>query len=237
MARSDESVVAAAFVGSAASGREDAFSDIDLALRFGHGVDFAGVVESWTAAMFSEHGAVDHLDIWSGRTLYRVFLIDSSLQVDLSFWPYEDFAGTGEPFRIIFGESNPAAVFPNVDVSALIGMGWLHALHVRSAIARGRLWQAISMLDGLRDRALAIACFAAGVRVGQARDVDLLDPELLGRFRAALVTDAASAEVRRAFGVTTELFLEQVGSLDLARADRLRGPLHELVRSAERPAE
>ena len=183
--------------------------------------------------MYGEHGAVEHFDVWSGTTLYRVFLTDSSLQVDLSFWRYEGFAGTGEPFSVIFGESNPAAALRSVDVSALVGMGWLYALHVRSAIARRRLWQAMSMLDGLRDRALTVACFRAGLRTDQARDFDLLDAELLARFRASLARDAELAEVRRAFGVTTELFLDQVGALDIVLADRLRDPLHELVLSSD----
>jgi len=45
-----------------------------------------------------DHGAVDHLDMWSGSTLFRVFLLSSSMQVDLSFWPWETFAPSGASF-------------------------------------------------------------------------------------------------------------------------------------------
>lgn len=35
---------------------------------------------------------------------------------------------------------------------AVIGIGWLYALHARSALARGKLWQAMIMLDDLRNQ-------------------------------------------------------------------------------------
>jgi hypothetical protein len=62
--------------------------------------------------MYEAHGAVAHLDIWSGPTLFRVFLLASSLQVDLSFWPSDVFAASGGSFRLLFGHANEPAPSP-----------------------------------------------------------------------------------------------------------------------------
>jgi hypothetical protein len=184
--------------------------------------------------MYHDHGAIEHVDVSAGSVLYRVFLLPSSLQVDLSFWAYEDFAGTGEPFDLVFGQSNPEGSLDAPDVAVLAGMGWLYALHVRSSLARGKTWQAMSMLDGFRDRALAVACLEHGLRTSQARDLDLLPREVLAAFTASLVSRPDPAELARAFRSTAELFLEHVRSLDEELADRLVAPLNELVRTAAR---
>jgi len=90
-AKGDDRITAAALVGSAALSLEDEWSDIDLALRLADGHDPADVVTAWTGRMYDNHDAVDHLDIWSGRTLFRVFLLSTSLQV-LPAELYEDRA-------------------------------------------------------------------------------------------------------------------------------------------------
>lgn len=84
-ARIDRRIVAAGLVGSAARGTEDRWSDIDLALRLAPGQHPDEVVRSWTSAMYENHGAVTHTDLRSGRTLYRAFLLPTSLQVDISW--------------------------------------------------------------------------------------------------------------------------------------------------------
>lgn len=52
--------------------------------------DQAETIARWTDRMYGEHGAVHHVDIVSENTLYRVFLLSNTLQVDLSFWPSND---------------------------------------------------------------------------------------------------------------------------------------------------
>lgn len=86
-AQADDRISAAAVVGSAATHGEDEWSDIDLAFRLAAGLEAADVVDVWTGRMYEDHGAIDHLDVWSESTLFRVFLLPSTLQVDLSFWP------------------------------------------------------------------------------------------------------------------------------------------------------
>jgi len=126
-ARVDERITAAAVVGSVATHREDEWSDIDLAFRLATGLEPADVGDAWTGPMYEDHGAVDHLDVWSESTLFRVFLLSSSMQVDLSFWPWETFAASGTSFRLLFGEANKPRPPSPPTPEALIGMGWLYA--------------------------------------------------------------------------------------------------------------
>src|SRR5207245_2811650 len=91
--------------GSAALGREDRWSDVDLALSVA--ADREQVLAEWTDRMYREHAAVDHLDVVFGATVFRVFLLASTLQVDVAFWPNEDFGPTGPAGRPAAGNGRP----------------------------------------------------------------------------------------------------------------------------------
>lgn len=84
-AGADERITGAALTGSAALGAEDRWSDIDLAFGVAAEADLGQVIADWTGLMYTGHGAVHHLDVVSRRTVYRVFLLASTLQVDLAF--------------------------------------------------------------------------------------------------------------------------------------------------------
>jgi len=161
-ARADVRLSAAALLGSSALGREDRWSDIDIALCLACDADRTLAIADWTDRMYSEHAAVHHMDVTRGETLYRVFLLSSTLQVDVSFWPPAHFGAIGPNFRLLFGTAaNPLAAAAPSAVE-LVGMGWLYALHARSSIARGRVWQAEYMISAMRDQVLALACYATG---------------------------------------------------------------------------
>jgi predicted nucleotidyltransferase len=231
-ARSDPRIEAAAIVGSAAAGREDSWSDIDLALRLAGDLTPGDVVGSWTELMYDDHGAVAHVDVWAEPALYRVFLIANSLQVDISFWPAGDFAQRGGAFRLIFGEANTPFPTPERLPEPLIGLAWLYGLHVRSSIARGRPLQALYMLNNMRDQVIALACLRSGVPVHEARGADDLPPEVRQSLDETLPAGVAAAELARAFTRLTDLLAAEAEAVDRPAAGRLRPVLAELVRSA-----
>jgi hypothetical protein len=162
-ARADSRITGAALTGSAARDAEDRWSDIDLAFGIAADTDRSRVVADWTARMYAEQGAVHHLDVTSGAVLYRVFLLASTLQVDLAFAPSAEFRATAATFRLLFGTAAEPALHPGPAAAELAGLGWLHALHARSCLRRGRVWQAEYMLSGVRDYALALACLRHGL--------------------------------------------------------------------------
>ena len=231
-ARKDGSVTAAALVGSMARDETDRWSDIDLALRLRPGADLLDVAATWTDLMHRLRPVADHLDVGAGPALYRVFLLRDSLQVDLSFWPHDAFGSNGEPFRLLFGTADDPVRTPAADPAELIGWAWLHALHARAAIARGRSWQALQMIDGLRDQLIALACLRHDLPPHQGRGVDRLPaPERAALLRTLPLGLGADALVQ-AFRAAVDLLTIEAG--DAAGAPQLVDALTEL-RTSTRP--
>lgn len=229
VAESDPRITGAALVGSGAVGREDRWSDIDLALRLDGDPDETGVVDDWTSRMYRDHGAVHHLDVRRGDTLFRVFLLSSTLQVDLSFWPSAEFGATGSTFRLLFGEANELPPVEPPAVVGLIGTGWLYALHARSSIARGRLWQAEYMVSGMRDQVLALACLRHDVPAVQGRGMDDLPSPVTDPFVSTLVRSVEADELGRAFAATVEMLLVEIEKVDAELASTIAATLRELA--------
>jgi len=225
-AEHDGEVVGAALVGSAATGREDAWSDIDLMLQIDGDPD--AVAARWTAVFYAEHGAVHHLDVIADGVLYRVFLLASSLQVDVSFWPRDRFRATEPGFKLLFGTPNEPTESNAPNVVSMIGMGWLYALHARSAIARDRHWQAAMMLDHLRDTVLALACARLGLNHHHGREADRLPPEVLDALAEARAAAVDRAELARSNTALLKCFAAEVAAYDAALAQRLKPALGNL---------
>ncbi len=227
-AREDESVTSASLVGSVARGEEDRWSDIDLVLGIDGGTDPGVVAQRWTAAMYADHGAVHHLDVVAGGILYRVFLLASSLQVDVSFWPQDEVRATEPGFLVQFGTVGrpepPREHDPRVD----IGWAWLYALHARSALARGRTWQAVSMLDLLRDAVVVLACARHGLPRHHGKGADRLPTELRGALAATHARTLDDDELARRFAGLLGLLMAEVRHADAELAERI-GPAVALL--------
>jgi hypothetical protein len=228
-AYADTRITGAAVTGSAAIDREDQWSDIDLALCVAADAEFSQVLADWTDHMYREHAAVHHVDVTRGITVFRVFLLDNTLQVDLAFWSAAEFGAIAPTFRLLFGTANERPMSPAPAAAELIGMGWLYARHARSSIARGRVWQAEYMISGVRDHVLALVCLRHGAPAIQGRGMDSLPPEVLVPLTGALVCSLDIAELRRAFGVISEALLVEIEWVDHDLANLLRGPLRQLA--------
>jgi len=231
-ARSDDRITAAAVVGSGADGGEDAWSDIDLALRLADGLEPDDIAAEWTTRIYQSAGAIDHVDVWSDSTLFRVFLLRNSLQVDLSFWPGEAFAASGASFRLLFGESNDPRPARSHAPAAPIGMGWLYALHARSSIARGRALQAVHMINLVRDQVITLACLRHELPAREGRGVDDLPAELRHRLAETLVRELNRHELCRAFTASVAALLDEAQRVDPEREQRIRETVCQLVHPA-----
>ena len=228
-AESDSRIRAAAHTGSGAVGREDLWSDIDLALCVKDDAEIDGVVDDWTRRMHRDHGAVAHHDVRRGATLFRVFLLENTLQVDLAFWSSAEFGAIAPTFRLAFGTANERPFPPPAPPSEFIGMAWLYALHVRSSICRGRRWQAVYMLNGMRDNVLALACLRHGLPVREARGVDDLPGAVILPFERMLAATLGTAAISSAFAAATVGLLHETRLVDPDLASRLTGPLNALI--------
>jgi hypothetical protein len=231
MARADRRITGAAITGSAAIGAEDQWSDIDLAFAVRQADEVQNVVSDWTRLMYEEHLALHHVDVIAGAWLYRVFLLPSTLQVDLAFVPSADFRALAPSFKLVFGEANPARHAEPRGAGDLIGWGWLYALHARTCLVRKRHRQAEYMISGLRDTALALACLRHGLPPVHARGADALPDSVASRFDAALVTKLDASELWRAFRAAVDGLLDEIRQVDTDLELRLRDLLTSLTRA------
>jgi hypothetical protein len=228
-AAQDNRLAAAAITGSAAAGTEDEYSDIDLAFAVRDVAQMPAVLEDWTREMYANQDAVAHTDVHAGPWIYRVFLLADTLQVDLAFVPAGDFRPLAPTFQLVFGEAREAQSFPPPAARNLIGMAWLHALHGRSAIARGKLWQALHMIEGTRNHALMLACVRHGVTAYHGKGIDQLPEAVRARFEATLPGSLAPDDLRDAFAAVIGVLAEEVAIADPELAAGLEPALRSLL--------
>jgi hypothetical protein len=232
LARADPRITGGALTGSASVGREDRYSDIDLAFGVRTAADVLGVLDDRTSWMRQNHGLVDHLDVKTGSWVYRVFLLPSTLQVDVACVPAEEFGARAPTFRLLFGAASERAHEPRPAAHDLIGWAWLYALHARSSIARGQRWHAEYMVSAIRDQVVALACLRHRLPVAYARGADSLPRTILDSLEGAIVRDLTATELVRAMRAAIDALVGEIRHADIGLAGTLEPTLRELVATA-----
>lgn len=228
MALSDSRVVAGAVVGSLAHDEGDRWSDLDLMFAVADDVSVTEVLEAWSRTIVGEFGAVQLFDLPSGPIIYRVFLLPDCLELDLSFTPASEFSVGGPKFRLLFGAAVERPYEPPTPASELFGYAVHHVLHARSAIERGRYWQAEYWISAVRDYALGLACRRRGLDGWYGRDFDRLPAEVTDQFNDALVRSPERDELHRALGSAVAALLRESNEAG-EMAERVEGQLRELT--------
>jgi hypothetical protein len=219
-------------VGSLALTDGDRWSDLDLTFSVADGFPVPDVLEDWTRDLVATFGAVHLFDVWSGASLYRVFLLPGLLQFDLSFAPAAKFGARGPKFRMLFGQSADLPHAQPPSAHELFGSAVHHALRARFCIERGRSGQAEYWISSTRDCALALACRRHGLPADHGRGLDELPVAVWNRFEGTLVTSLDRAELLRALGRVIDVLLEQADEVqDLAA--KVTGSLQELKEARE----
>ena len=220
LAAADARVVAGAVVGSLAESDGDQWSDLDLTFAVVAGVPVDEVLGDWTRELAQSLDAVHLFDLPVESTIYRVFLLPGSLQVDLSFTPAPEFRARGPRFRLLFGsvvEEAHVAQPPKQSAHHLFGLGVHHAVRARVCIERGRYWQAEHWISGIRDCALSVACRRKDLDSGHGRGFDDLPADVLDPLGDALVRSLERVELLRALdGAAAGLLRESTEVRDVA---------------------
>jgi hypothetical protein len=228
LARTDSRITGAALTGSASVGDQDRWSDIDLAFGVRPASELKSVLDKFGARMYSNHHALHHLDVTSGSWIYRVFLLPNTLQVDLAFAPETDFGARAATFRLVFGHAIAPTPAPVPNVQDMIGYAWLYALHARSSLARGKVWQAEYMISAMRDQVLALACVRLGLPAREGRGTDALPADV----KTPLVRTLDPGELLRALQVVTSALQREIHSADPQLEIRLAQTLQALTETA-----
>jgi hypothetical protein len=231
LAQEDTRVVAGAAVGSLALGSGDRFSDLDLTFAVADEVLLAKVLDDWTRTLEDELAAVQLVDLERGPTTYRVFLLPDLLQFDLSVTPASRFAPAGPRFRLLFGVTAGDGTTPTPPAAGdLFGWGVIYALHSRTCIERGRVWQAEHYVGAVRDHALSLACLRHGLPAVQARGHDNLSADILASFDGTHVGSLDPEPLRGALSAATRALLREGKEARLPQADAVAERLAELQR-------
>jgi hypothetical protein len=231
LARKDKRVVAGAAVGSLALGGGDRYSDLDLTFAIADGIAVADVLDDWTRRLVDDLDAVHLVDLERGPTIYRVFLLPDLLQLDLSLTPAAQFRPAGPKFKLLFGATAAGDSPPSKPPAAadLFGWGVIYALHARTCIERGRVWQAEHYAGAVRDHALVLACLREGVPAVQARGYDDLSAQTLARFEKTHVGGIEPAAIRAALAASVSALLYEGGQAGLGNVDALTRGLAALT--------
>ena len=230
LADKDERAVAGAAVGSlAVDGGGDRFSDLDLTFGIVDDVPVGEVLDDWTRKLVEDKDALQLADLERGPTSYRVFLLPDALQFDLSMTPAAQFRAAGPRFRLLFGETagDPRTPTPPL-AHDLFGWGVIYALHSRSCIERGRVWQAEHYVGAVRDHALALACLREGAPAVQARGYDDLSAETIARFADTHVVSLEPEALRPALAASARALMHEGAQARLPHAETVAQRLAEL---------
>ena len=198
LAKADARVVGGAAVGSLATGPGDRWSDLDLTFGVADGAELTEVLEDLTRKVVDELEGVILFDLPFESTIYRVFLLPGALQVDLSFTPASDFGARGPRWKLLFGEEIQREHTPPPSAREIFGYAVHEAVRARFCIERGRLWQAVYLIDDLRDHAFALASLRRGLEPAYARGVHQLPGEVQASFEETLVRSLEPQELLRA---------------------------------------
>ena len=217
LAKADPRIVAGAAVGSLATGPGDRWSDLDLTFGVAEGVALGDVLEDISRTVVDEFDAVVLFDLPFESTVYRVFLLPGALQVDLSFTPASDFGARGPRWKLLFGQDIEREHTPPPSAAEIFGYAVHEAVRARFCIERGRLWQAVYMIDDVRDHAFALACLRRGLEAAYARGIHELPEEVQASFEETLVRSLEPDELLRALrGAVGALRREAGDAQDLA---------------------
>ena len=227
LARADHRITGGAFTGSMAFGSGDRWSDIDIAFGITDGISLETVLHDWTQVLDREFSVIDHFDLRSDSSIYRVFLLQSGLEVDVALTPGEDFGARGPQFHVLFGSIKKLQDTPQPSASSFIGLGWHHVLHSRSSIERNKPWQAEYWISGIRDHTIALACLRFGENAYYGRGVDNLPAVVTDPLSDALVRSLDEPELRRALTVATRCFISELEEYNPSLCSHLSSLLQE----------
>jgi predicted nucleotidyltransferase len=229
LAEKDARITGAAVTGSAADGREDRWSDIDLFFGVADDVALDKVLSDWSDYLYGELDALHHFDLEVPSAIHRAFLLPSCLEIDLGFTPAGQFGPRAPHFRAVFGEATQRSPAAPPDPGHVIGLAWHHVLHARSCLERERPWQAEYWISGIRDQALALACLRFGEPAAYAKGADALPVAITGELEDALVRSLEPEELRRALRVAATRLIRELYETDPGQARRLEWPIRELA--------
>jgi hypothetical protein len=237
LVQGDPRIEAAVVTGSLGAGRADRWSDIDLDLVVGDAHPCESVAAAWVKRLYDEFPVVHHYETAFGSTLVRGLFLDNGLLLDLAFTPSADFA-VWAPVRVVYDRvggvtrsaANPASSSVTPDRAGEAAFAWHDILHARTAMERGRRWQALYFVQRVRNRTLTLAAARHGLDANEFKDVDELPAAATSGLQDSLIDDLEPAKLRTALEAAARAFLAELRQGDSDLADRIAEYVTDLAR-------
>lgn len=209
----DDRIVAVVLVGSAAGGKTDQWSDVDLEVAVDGSADTSAVAADWVTRMYAEFELAHHFEVSFGATLVRGFLLTGLLEVDLSFESVDELS-VWEPARLLFDRAGAG-------VAALRRPATWEAQPPDLA---GGVLPATRSESGAQPRVAAPRGLRGLLRLRRRSPTDERAP-----LEGSLVGSLAEEELIAAIESATGGYLAELRRGDPALAARLGPPLLEMV--------
>lgn len=223
----DDRIVGVLVVGSGATGFEDEYSDIDLAVVTASAAEVEPAACAWEQRVRECWTVRGHFfNVREPNLILHGFLLDNFLEIDIGFQHLGNLIARRERWRIVFDRTGQIADLmrtswanhPPPDIRGIyqhhLGGVWYYITHVTVGVQRGQLWRAISDLDMLRAYAVDLAGLRLGIETDHFRDVHKLPPEIAEELETTLVTRLEPAEILRAMRATAAFFFREAHALD-----------------------
>lgn len=232
MAAEDPAILGAAVTGSHARGVADQWSDIDLFFGYVSGSTFADTAESWTHKLDEQFGVAHYFDLASNDAVYRAFLLDEGMELDIGFADNSNFRSVpGEAFDVVFGtsvESDAAATSTEGGDRTPLGYAWHHLKHGYVCLERRQLWQGLYWTTALRDVLTTRMCRRRGLPTNYGKGVDLMPTEVRAELLKTVPTRLAVEAMRPCLDQLAILFLTELEKQPDHDVDRLSAALPRL---------
>lgn len=221
LAKKDLRISGGAVTGSVTIGKEDQWSDVDLAFGVKDKDQLKPTLEDFSKFMYANYNCFHHLDVLSQDWIYRVFFLENTLQVDIAFVHQSHFRALAPTFKLIFGRSLEPDYGKPRGAQVLAGWVWLYALHVRSSLARKRFWQTEFYISGMKDYVFSLMCVRFGLPTSTGRGIDELPENLKASLEEGLIKSLDAKELFRAFEKIMNVFISELSEIDEELASRL----------------
>ena len=198
-------MIAAALVGSLATGAGDRWSDLDLTFALKDGADPSAVLRRLAEPLVDGQRSVHLFDLPFRSSLYRVLLLPNCLQVGLSVTPAAGFGAISPNFKLLFGTAREQPTTEGPAGNLLFGYAVHHAARARFCIERDRLWQAQYWISGLRDHALSLACLKRDLPPQHGRGLHQLPSATKAQAADSLICALNRQELKPALNAAIDL--------------------------------
>jgi predicted nucleotidyltransferase len=229
-AEEDSRIGAAIVVGSGAYGFIDEYSDIDLCFVVQDKDEVCAVFESWRRKITQLLSVFEHTESVRGpNSLLHVIFLENCLEVDIGFicaeeltarrehWNvrFDRFGGIAERLASTWEEKKQSAqeILENYYRSRLKAI-WHYIQHAVVAYKRGRLWQALSDIQDIRQQAISLHGYRIGLEPGRYKEVDEMEEPFQGKLKSTLVGKIDKDGVKEAIEGAVECFFSEARHVD-----------------------